>query len=133
VRASVCGVLLARRLATLGPEPGITRRVQYRENDHAPRPNAIEDAIGKARYERAPHLAVDLREHVRIALDRIENGVDCRKKALPQPFRLPFVLSKPCCKIPPDLPTVDNRQGHQRRRASASTWSFETTSSGFLS
>lgn len=48
VRASVCGVLLARRLATLGPEPGITRRMQYREDDHAPRFDAIEDAIGKA-------------------------------------------------------------------------------------
>ena len=106
--------------------------MQHRQNDHAFGFDAVEDAIGKLREERASYLAVDLREHLRIALDGIKRGTDGSEKALAKPSRLPFVVRKPCCKIPPNLPTVDGRQGHQRRRASASTWSLETTSSGLF-
>jgi len=81
-RASACGVLLARRPSGLRPDARVTRRVQYREDDHALGFGSIENGIREARHERATYLTVDLRKHLRIALDGIEDGIDSSKKAL---------------------------------------------------
>src|SRR5439155_4795801 len=119
--------LLARRPAGLRPDAWVTSRVQHREDNHALGFGPIEDGIRETGHECAAYLTVDLREHLRIALEGIQDGTDSSKKPLAQPFRLPFVVPKPSCKIPPNLPAEDNRQRHQRRRASASTWSLEIT------
>lgn len=75
-RASACGVLLARRPSRLRPDPRIASRVQNRQNDHAFGFDVVEDPIRKLRKEGSAHLAVDLREHLRIALDCIKGGTD---------------------------------------------------------
>jgi hypothetical protein len=56
--------------------------VQHREDNHALGFGQIEDGIREARNERATYRTVDLREHLRIALDGIEDGIDSCKKAL---------------------------------------------------
>ena len=81
-RASAWAALLARSPSRPWPDLGVASRVQHRENNHALRFDSVEDAIRKAGYERAAYLAVDLRKHLRIALNGIKRGTDSRKKPL---------------------------------------------------
>jgi len=82
MRASACGVLLARRSSRLRPDSRVTCRVQYCEDDRALGFSPIENGIREARHKRATYLTVDLREHLWIVFDGIEDGIDSSKKAL---------------------------------------------------
>jgi hypothetical protein len=86
--------------------------VQYSKDDRALGFGPMENGIREARHERPPYLAMNLREHLWIVFDGIEDRIDSSKKALTKPLRLLFVVIKPCSQIPPNLPTVDNWQLH---------------------
>jgi len=55
--------------------------MQHRQDNHALGFGSIEDGIREARHERATYFTVDLRKHLRIALDGIEYRIDSGKKA----------------------------------------------------
>ncbi len=71
-----------------------------------------EDSIRKLGNEGAPHLAVYTRKHFRIMLNCIQRGIHAGKKLFAKSFALPFVICEPISKIPSNLPTVNNWQGH---------------------
>ena len=71
-----------------------------------------EDSVRELRNQGAPHLAVYTRKHFWIALNRVERGIHGGKKPFAKAFALSFVISEPTSKIPSNLPTVDDWQGH---------------------
>jgi len=50
--------------------------MQNCEYDHALGFGTVEDSIREARNKGAAHFAVDTREHLRIALDRVEGRIN---------------------------------------------------------
>gem|GEM_PF-2338496 len=124
---------LARSVPGLWPEPGIACRMEYREHDDAVRVNAIEDSVWKSRHVGTPYFAVHAAEHFGDTFDRIERGVNRCKELLPQTSALILIPPKSPSQVPPHLAAVDDRHGHQRRRASAKRSPRDTTSSGLRS
>lgn len=86
--------------------------MQDRKDYNALRFDTEEDSIRKLGNEGAPHLAVYTQKHLRIVLNCIERGFHGGKKLFAQAFALPLVISEPTSKIPSNLPTVNNWQGH---------------------
>jgi len=125
--------LSARSPSRLRPEFWIACGMQDSKDDNALWFDTEKDGVRKLRKNGTPHFTVYTRKHFRIALDGIECGINGGQEAFAKTFALPFVIPESSRKIPPHLPTVDNWQRHQPRRASASTWSRETTSSGLRS
>jgi hypothetical protein len=52
------------------------------EHDHALGFDTVEDSIWETRNEGAAHFRMGARKHLRIALDRIEDGIDGGKEVL---------------------------------------------------
>jgi hypothetical protein len=86
--------------------------MEYREHDNALGVDAIEDGVWKSRHVGTPYFAVDAAKHLGNLFDRIERGVNRRKKLFPQAGALLFV--PPVCprQVPPYLAAVDDWKGH---------------------
>ena len=107
--------------------------MQDREDYNAFGLDPEKDGVREFRKYRTSHFTMHTREHFRIALDGIESGINRGKKPFSQTVALSFVVTESASEVPSDFPTVYDRQAHQPLRASASTWSLETTSSGLRS
>jgi hypothetical protein len=86
--------------------------VQHPEENDPPGFNAVEDSVRKLRNERAPHITVDLREHLRIVFDGIKGRIGSAEKPFAKAFDLIFVVREGVCKISSDPAAVDERQRH---------------------
>ena len=95
--------------------------MQDREHDYPVRFDTVEHGMRKAGNKGPTDLAVDLREHLSVTPDCVERRIDRRKESFAESPFLLFVVSETRSKIYPNLPPENNRQRHQRRRASAST------------
>jgi hypothetical protein len=82
------------------------------KNDNALRFDTEEDGVRELRYECAPNLAVYTRKHFWIVLNCVERRIHGGKKLFAKAFALSFVIPEPTGKIPSNLPTVDDWQGH---------------------
>lgn len=63
-------------------------------------------------YDNAPHLSMNLCEHLRIPFDGVKGEIDDAEKPFAKAFDLLFVVRDGICKVPSDLASEDERQGH---------------------
>ena len=86
--------------------------MQDPENNDARGFDAVEDSVGKLRSDRAPHIAANLREHLRVAFDGVKGRSDGAEKPLTEALELFFVVREDARKVFPDPAAVDERQRH---------------------
>ena len=86
--------------------------MEDREHDYALGLDTVKDSIREARNEGAADVAVNTREHVRIALDRVKDRIRGREELFAKARSLALVVPESASEIPPNLRTVNNRKSH---------------------
>lgn len=86
--------------------------MQHSEENNALGFNAVEDRVWELRNDGAPHIAVNLCEHLGIAFDGVKGRIDSEQKPFAKAFELVFVIREGNRKISSDRPAVDEWQRH---------------------